>query len=74
VTAELTCEWCDRDFTRPHAKGPVPRFCSHYHRNQAGLRRLRDELIELRAENADLQRALEACHDRVLALDPPGRR
>lgn len=31
----LECEWCGREFGRPHSQGPVPRYCSAAHRQRA---------------------------------------
>lgn len=59
-----TCEWCGVRFTRPHDKGPAPRYCSPGHRQRAyearrvarlvaiGLRRL-DRAIADAKERAE---------------------
>ena len=36
VTNErVRCGWCGREFSRPHSRGPRPRFCSRTHRQRA---------------------------------------
>ena len=31
----LTCDWCNEAFERPHERGPSPKFCSDAHRQAA---------------------------------------
>jgi hypothetical protein len=38
---QQVCQWCGETFTRPHAKGPTPKYCSPAHRQQAHRARKR---------------------------------
>jgi hypothetical protein len=37
----LFCEWCRAEFTRPHEKGPAPKYCCRAHRQRAHEHRYR---------------------------------
>lgn len=40
------CEWCGREFTPPHSRGPKPKFCSAGHRQRAFLARREARLVD----------------------------
>ena len=52
------CAWCREQFDRLHASGPIPKFCSVPHRQQAyrarQLRRFADEVERAAPEDRDL--------------------
>lgn len=35
MAEQLTCEWCQWEFDRPHEAGPAPKFCGAGHRQRA---------------------------------------
>lgn len=46
----LLCDWCGEQFTRPHMRGPEPKYCSAAHRQAAHRHRQatpEDQIIKL---------------------------
>jgi hypothetical protein len=45
---QARCQWCDRKFAAPHAKGPLPKYCSASHRQAAFVQRRHLSVVEAR--------------------------
>ena len=55
----LTCEQCGQEFTKPHHRGPVPKYCRAACRQRAYQRRQRATMLDLLRHAVDLCDHLE---------------
>lgn len=49
----MTCEYCGREFVRPHNRGPAPLFCSASCRQGSHVKRLRERAYDGLASYSD---------------------